>query len=169
MWGGLLLFIGALLPLILDNGWVLHLSAVLTGMGIGLFIDEVGKVITQTNDYFQPAAASIVYFFFLLTVLLFAYILTRRKSSARSEMYGVLESFKEVLDHNLSTEEYRKLNDSLDQLIEKHESKPLVELAESQKLYLDSNRSRVFPENPIFLRICSALKCFEENYWNVSG
>src|SRR5258706_13557795 len=71
LWGGLLLFIAALLPLIIANRWVFGTSAALAGIGVGLFIDEVGKFITQRSDYFYPAAAPIVYTFFLLTILLF--------------------------------------------------------------------------------------------------
>ncbi len=67
LWGGLLLFIAALLPLIIANRWVFGTSATLAGIGVGLFIDEVGKFITQRNDYFYPAAAPIIYTFFLLT------------------------------------------------------------------------------------------------------
>src|SRR5512137_1082660 len=69
LWGGLLLFVGAIFPLIYANRWALTTSAVLAGMGVGLFIDEIGKFITSNNDYFYPAAAPIIYAFFLLTVL----------------------------------------------------------------------------------------------------
>jgi hypothetical protein len=165
LWGGLLLFIGALLPLILANEWGLRLSALLTGLGIGLFIDEVGKFITQTNDYFHPVAAPIVYVFFLLTVLLFAFIRNRRKSSSRADMYEILERFNEVLDHDLSTEEYRGLLQRLDNVVAAAEPRSLVELAESMRDYLKANRSRVVPDNPIFIeRIRAALQRFEKNW-----
>ena len=59
LWGGLLLFASALIMMILANNWAYILGAVLAGLGVGLFIDEVGKFITQTNDYFYPAAAGI--------------------------------------------------------------------------------------------------------------
>src|SRR5438094_4878629 len=54
LWGGLLLFAAAILPLIWANRWVFSVSAVLNGMGVGLFIDEVGKFITRNNDCFSP-------------------------------------------------------------------------------------------------------------------
>jgi hypothetical protein len=69
LWGGLLLFAAALLPLVLANRWVFTAGSVLAGVGVGLFIDEVGKFITQRNDYFFRRRA-IVYTFFLLTILL---------------------------------------------------------------------------------------------------
>ena len=50
LWGGLLLFVGAMLMLIVANRWVLPTGAILTGIGVGLFIDEVGKFITKYND-----------------------------------------------------------------------------------------------------------------------
>jgi hypothetical protein len=67
LWGGLALFIASLLPLILANRGTYDWAAVLSGVGVGLFIDEVGKFITKTNDYFYPAAAPIIYGVFLLT------------------------------------------------------------------------------------------------------
>src|SRR5574341_1028791 len=57
LWGGLLLFVAMLLPLLLANRSTYMLSAIVGGIGVGLFIDEVGKFITKTNDYFYPAAA----------------------------------------------------------------------------------------------------------------
>jgi len=66
LWGGLLLFAASLLSLIFANRWVYKVSALLAGVGVGLFIDEVGKFITQSNNYFYPAAAPIIYAFFCL-------------------------------------------------------------------------------------------------------
>jgi len=73
LWGGLLLMVGALLPLALANRWALQISALLGGIGTGLFIDEVGKFITQTNDYFFAPALSLIYAFVLLNVLVYVY------------------------------------------------------------------------------------------------
>ena len=81
LWGGLLLVVAALLPLVLAAGWALTASAILAGAGTGLFIDEVGKFITASNDYFYPLAAPLIYGLLLALVLLFV-VVRRRPDSA---------------------------------------------------------------------------------------
>src|SRR5215217_5695886 len=110
LWGGLLLFAASLLPLVLANRWVYKVGALLAGFGVELFIDEVGKFITQKNDYFYPAAAPIIYAFFLLTVLLYLQVRRPRPSDGRSELYYALDKFEEVLDHDLDAQERADLD-----------------------------------------------------------
>src|SRR5512136_357807 len=43
LWGGLLLYLGALIPLVFSNRGVYASGAIISGIGVGLFIDEVGK------------------------------------------------------------------------------------------------------------------------------
>lgn len=105
LWGGLLLFVGALLMLTFANRWVLQLCAILSGLGVGLFIDEVGKFITRNNDYFYPAAAPIIYGFFLLTVLWYFQVRRRTSRDARSELYEALDYLTEVIDEDLDERE----------------------------------------------------------------
>lgn len=116
LWGGLCLFIASLLPLILANRWVYLAGAISSGIGVGLFIDEVGKFITQNNDYFYPAAAPIIYVFFLITVLLYIQIRRSKPRDARSEFYSIFEAFEEVLDHDLNPEEHQALMNRLHNL-----------------------------------------------------
>lgn len=165
LWGGIILFISALLALIFINEWILLLSSILAGIGMGLFIDEVGKFITQTNDYFYPSAAPIVYVFFLLTVLVFAILRQRKPPANREKMYTILERFSEVLDQDLSKDEYLELVTSLDQVIEEGKPVELVELAQSLKRYLDANRLRVVPEEAnLFTRFRRWFFAFEKKW-----
>jgi len=109
LWGGLFLYIASLVPLLWANRWVYGTSAVLSGIGIGLFIDEVGKFITQTNDYFYPPAAPIIYALFLVTVLLYTRIRRPIEREVRSELYYVLDGLGEVLDHDFTDRERQDL------------------------------------------------------------
>lgn len=114
LWGGLLLFMAVLLPLTLANRWAIRASALLSGVGIGLFIDEVGKFITQTNDYFFPPALSIIYGFFLLTAIVYLYFRQPRREDARAAMYHALDSLQDVLDGDLDTDEASRISRLLD-------------------------------------------------------
>jgi len=114
LWGGLLLMIAVLLPLILANRWALSLSALLSGLGVGLFVDEVGKFITQQNDYFYPPAAPLIYAFFLLIVLIYIGVRRGSSTSPRAEMYRALSGLFELLDDNLDDRELQILLSRLD-------------------------------------------------------
>jgi len=135
LWGGLLLFVAALLPLIYANRWVYDLGALLAGIGVGLFIDEVGKFITQSNDYFFPAAAPIVYAFFLLTVLLYYRVRRAVSNDPREQLYRALEAMEEVLDHDLDRRERAELESALDRIAAEGQ---FGKLAEALKGFLNS-------------------------------
>src|SRR3954453_18819274 len=61
LWGGPLppLRRGAMLSG--AHRWALQLGAAVAGVGVGLFMDEVGKFITTSNDYFFPLAGPMRY------------------------------------------------------------------------------------------------------------
>jgi hypothetical protein len=113
LYGGVILYAGSLLPLIIANRWAYTLSSVLSGVGVGLFIDEVGKFITQSNDYFFPAAAPIIYAFFLISVLIYSKVVKGAPSDTRTEFYAVLESLERVVDRDMDTEDHGELRSRL--------------------------------------------------------
>lgn len=71
LWGGLLMVLafGVLLQAA-DRIWK-PFAAFVFGIGLGLFLDEIGKFITKDNDYFYKPAVAVMYvvlmMFFLLT------------------------------------------------------------------------------------------------------
>jgi hypothetical protein len=113
LWGGLLLFIAALLPLLISNRRAYKAASILTGVGIGLFIDEVGKFITQKNDYFYPAAAPIIYIFFMLTLMLLLQLRRQEKATARAEMCRVLETLQDWIYNPLSQKDHQVMLERL--------------------------------------------------------
>ena len=139
-------------------------SAVLSGVGIGLFIDEVGKFITQTNDYFYPAAAPIIYAFFLLTALLYLKFSREPTLDARGELYAVLDTLGEVLDHSLEHEDMRR---RLHGILDKTSNPSLRRLAVELMDFIESDTLHVAPEEPNFfdnlILFCNGI---EKKYLN---
>lgn len=156
IWGGLLLYAGALLPLILANRWALYLSAGLNGLGAGLFIDEVGKFITRDLNYFYPPAAPLVYAFFLLSVLLYQYIRRMKRESARTQLYHALEEVQEVLDGDLDQGEYERIMAWV-RSARRTDSENLARLADTLETYLRHSDTRVYPVKPTVWSRAQAL------------
>ena len=113
LWGGLLLYIAALLPLTLLNRAALTWSALLSGIGIGLFIDEVGKFITRDVDYFYPPAAPIIYAFFLLSVLFYFFVRRPARHDPRAELYRAIEELPPLVDGVLLAQERQEIRERL--------------------------------------------------------
>jgi hypothetical protein len=131
LWGGLLLYIAALLPLLFANIEIHRIAAILAGTGMGLFIDEVGKFITQQNDYFFPVAAAIIYAFFLLTLLLFINIRRKARLSGRDELIQSLEALGESLQAPLPPRDVARLKAHLEIAANTQSSPQHVELAQA--------------------------------------
>ncbi len=149
LWGGLLLFLAVLVTLILANRWAFTLSAVLSGVGVGLFIDEVGKFITQRNDYFFPPAAPIIYSAFLLMVLLFLLVRQSRPTTPRRSMYAALQNLDEVLDNDLNPHERNRLLAELSNGRTSPEPQVAL-LAEALARYLEDSSLPLVPYRPNF-------------------
>jgi hypothetical protein len=105
LWGGVLLFAAALLLLIWRGPGVSRLGSLLAGAGFGLFIDEVGKFITQGNDYFYPLAAPIIYAFFLLTAFLYVRVRAARRAAAPPSTRRVLDLLEHALHPHVTPPE----------------------------------------------------------------
>lgn len=152
LWGGLLLFVGGLLPLILANAWAYSLGAAISGIGMGLFIDEVGKFITRNNDYFYPAAAPIIYAVFLLTVMLYLYVRQAGHRSPRQEMYEALHDMGEVIDHDLDLNERHALETRLQRVIDAAPGSNLALLASTLLVFLHDEELRLATIHPTRLQ-----------------
>lgn len=147
LWGGLFLFIAGILLLILANHWAIQASAILGGIGIGLFIDEVGKLITQTNDYFFPPALSIIYSFFLLVVLIYLYFRRPHKADPRHAMYQVLEELKDAVDGDLDQAEAARIEAHLTIALTS-DREEIVVLAQAVNEYIRKEKQHLAAAQP---------------------
>jgi len=106
LWGGLALVLAALLGLIVSASWVAPVTAILTGAGTGLFIDEVGKFITASNDYFYPLAAPLIYGLVLALALVFILVRHRDGGAPAVERPTRVSAWE---DAHLPRRRYRRL------------------------------------------------------------
>ncbi len=167
LWGGLFLFAAALALLVYANRWVYRVGALLAGIGVGLFIDEVGKFITSSNDYFYPSAAPIIYAFFLLTVLIFLIFRRPPKITSREALYYIFQDLEEVLDRDLSADERDKALQELAKVRKANPPEELSRLATGLEEYLQTAPISPTPERPDFLnRLLKRYLQFEGKWLN---
>jgi hypothetical protein len=146
LWGGLLLFTAACLPLLFAGRIAYPISAVLTGVGIGLFADEVGKFITVSNDYFYPAALPIVYLIFLIGALV--YLRSRRPLARepRSQLMAALAELEEAVERDLEPSELAAIEARLASVLNAATSEDQRRLATTLLEYVRHPRTRIIVE-----------------------
>lgn len=113
-WGGLLLTITTVLLLTIANRWVAPTCAVLGGVGAGLFVDEIGKFITQRNDYFFPLAASIVYLFLLALAATTWWFSQIARTSPQAHVHAALQLADELSDDIITPSQAERIQAHLD-------------------------------------------------------
>lgn len=85
LWGGLSMLVALVMLLTYWNPAVRRIAAVLAGIGWGTFIDELGKFITNDNDYFFQPTFALLYILFMLMFIIFR-SLTRESSYTPHEL-----------------------------------------------------------------------------------
>ncbi|MCD4707862.1 MAG: hypothetical protein K8S62_09000 [Candidatus Sabulitectum sp.] len=83
LWGGFLMLIALVMVFRYWNPSVRRLAAFFGGMGFGLFIDELGKFVTDNNDYFYKPTIAVIYVIFILMYLLFRGFAEKSELSSR--------------------------------------------------------------------------------------
>jgi hypothetical protein len=97
LWGGLLM-LGAVVILLGFLGRpARRLAAVVGGAGFGTFVDELGKFITQDNDYFFRPTVGILYFLFVVLFLAFRAFERPRHPSREAALANAADALPELL------------------------------------------------------------------------
>ena len=105
LWGGLLMLVSIVLLLSYVGRRVHSLSAVIGGVGFGTFIDEVGKFVTQDNDYFFRPAVAMIYVTFILTYLAVRSLHRQRPARPEEYLVNALQELESVAVNDLDQEE----------------------------------------------------------------
>lgn len=176
LWGGLLLYIAAIIPILYANRWVYTASATLCGLGIGLFIDEVGKFITSSNDYFFPPAAPIIYSFFVITTLLYTRIRRHRIQEPRAALYKAFDMMEEVLEHEMDSHEKNELLCLLNSVKTSSDDTEYNRLADALIEFIQTEKTTTIERQTFFTdkihfswqKICKKVYSYERLHWFTS-
>ncbi len=105
LWGGLGMMAAVVMLLISLSRLSAEIAAVLGGAGFGVFIDELGKVITKDNDYFYRPTVAIIYLIFVVLALVFRTLARSARRSPQTYLANALELTKEAVIRDLDAEE----------------------------------------------------------------
>jgi len=81
LWGGLFMGAAIAIAMIYPGSRWRHRAAIIGGVGFGLFIDEVGKFLTSSVNYFYKPAIAIIYVVFVAFYLTVRDVVMRRPLS----------------------------------------------------------------------------------------
>jgi len=96
LWGGLGMLIAIVLLVSFLSPIVRRVGAILGGIGLGFFIDELGKFLTSDNNYFFKPTAAIIYIFFIVFYLVARTLQTRRRRTPQEYLVNAVELAKDA-------------------------------------------------------------------------
>lgn len=119
LWGGLLMLVALFLSLGFLSKPAHEWSAVLGGVGFGAFIDELGKFLTQDNNYFFQPTIALIYVTFIVIYLAIRGIFNYRPFNPREKLANIFEFFKQGSINGLNQEEQKTVLSLLDEFDKK--------------------------------------------------
>lgn len=105
LWGGLLMLVAIFILLGFLSRPAHEWAAVLGGIGFGAFIDEVGKFVTQDNDYFFQPTIAVIYVIFILLYISIRAVFDYRPMTRHENLANVFEIMKQGSINGLSSED----------------------------------------------------------------
>ena len=120
LWGGLLMLAGIVILFSFIGKEIERFAVVIAGIGFGMFMDEVGKFVTQDNDYFYRPAVAIIYVTFVLLYFATRAIQNLRAHTETEYLVNALVEMEDVVLHDLDVEESKRLQAYLDRCDPSH-------------------------------------------------
>lgn len=93
------------------------------GVGVGWFIDEVGKYVSTGNDYFFQPAIVLMYIFFVLIFLLYRFLDKNISRNPKTLLYQAIADLEEIAEKDLERKEKKDLIKKLDEIAKKTDLK----------------------------------------------
>ena len=146
-WGGLGMVAASMLVFVFHGEKVRKIAAVVSGMGWGLFIDEVGKYITKNNDYWFQPAIIIIYITFILLYLIYRHLEINQPKDTRTLLYSAINKLEDVIENDFDEIEKKEVLKKLDKVIKKEKEENTLILAKQLKSYFEKQETNKIKEN----------------------
>ena len=113
LWGGVFMLVAIISLSMFLGKKAQYVGVICGGIGFGTFIDEVGKFITQDNDYFYQPAVAIIYVTFVVIFLIVRNIQTRVRYSRLEYLMNAVHELEEVAMSDFDKEEKERVTEYL--------------------------------------------------------
>jgi len=123
LWGGFLMLISIIILLFFLTKGAEKFAALLGGIGFGTFLDEIGKFVTQDNDYFFEPSVSLMYITFLLILFAVHYIKTGWGITEQEYLINAINELRSLSGGELSKDDKSR---ALNYLSHTDDTDPLV-------------------------------------------
>lgn len=121
--GGMVMWAGAMIGYIYYGAQAKKISATVFGVGLGWFVDEIGKYLTRDNNYFFQPAVSLIYVFFIILFLIYRYSEKNEPKEPRAILFQVMDKLEELSENDLEISEKVALQKKLKGVIRKGDEK----------------------------------------------
>ncbi|RDI16910.1 hypothetical protein DEU38_12437 [Rhodococcus sp. AG1013] len=102
LWGGLGMVVALVVVFSFLGALPRMVAVVAGGIGFGLFLDEVGKFVTQTNDYFFQPAVAIMYVVVVALLLVNRWIHDARQQTTAEDLVNAASTAADGLVRGLT-------------------------------------------------------------------
>ncbi|MFI1583714.1 hypothetical protein [Embleya sp. NPDC020630] len=113
VWGGLLMLLAMVLQLTLIGPRLHDVTSVVGGVGFGLFIDEIGKLVGRTGGYFYKPAVAIMYVTFVALLVLVQLLLPVERMSSDDRLVNAAVAAATHLRRGLTVPQRERAQEAL--------------------------------------------------------
>lgn len=160
LWGGLGMVVGFGMVMIFAHSVWKPIAAMIAGAGFGCFIDELGKFITQDNDYFYQPTIALIYAIFVVFFLVARYFERKREPTEADHLYLAVQGVQWAAIGKL--DEHRQLV-ALEHLDASGNTTPFAEQLRSML------RSADLVDQGEQSRILNFQRRLVDRYWTIVG
>ncbi len=115
LWGGVLMILALVASWLFLGSTPRLVSIILGGIGFGLFLDEVGKFVTKTNNYFYGPSPEIMYVVVVIVLLIARIVRDLKKPTVPEALANAAAIAADGVGHGLPARQRSQADTHLDE------------------------------------------------------